>query len=367
MITVPLSYNEISPDTLSRVLKSYAGRHHEEIVKDLELKLSTVTGSPNVLAVSSGTSAMHLALLVAGVRAGDYVIAPTFAYVATVSPVLYVGAKLVLVDSEASTWNIDPVLVRGAMEKLMHEGKRVGALVVVHNYGVPADMDELAAIGREFNVPVIEDAAESFGSTWRSKWTGTIGDIGVYSFNSNKTITGFGGGAIVSSNGEWIVKARYLASHARSAVTYYHFESVGYNYRISPLTAACVLSQLESLDQLLERRRFIEQSYRALGESTGLVFQSSPPHATVQPWLPACLLPSGMDAAKGLERLIINGIEGRRLWNPMHVQPAFAGQEVIQGKKSMRFFQSGICLPTGSSTGSPPNFRAILEVLLRPY
>lgn len=367
MITVPLSYNEINPDTLSRVLKSYAGRHHEEIVKDLEQKLSVVTGSPNVLAVSSGTSAMHLALQVAGVRAGDHVIAPTFAYVATVSPAIYLGARLVLVDSETTTWNIDPVLVRRAMEKLNREGKRVGAVVLVHNYGVPADMDELTAIGREFNVPVIEDAAESFGSTWRNQWTGTIGDIGVYSFNSNKTITGFGGGALVSSNADWIMKARYLSAHARSDVPHYQHEAIGYNYRMSPLTAACVLSQLESLDYLLERRRSIEQSYRALGEEIGLVFQSYAPQSTVQPWLPACMLPAGRDARKALERLIINGIEGRRLWNPMHAQPAFAGQEVIDGKESERFFQSGICLPAGSSPGSPPDFRAILDLILKTY
>jgi len=366
LISVPLSYNEINPDSLSRVLKSYAGRHHEEIVRDLEQKLSTVTGSPNVLAVSSGTSAMHLALQVAGVRQGDYVIAPTFAYVASISPAAYLGAKLLLVDSETETWNIDPVLVREALEKLSREKKRAGAIVVVHNYGVPAQLDQLVSLAREFNVPIVEDAAESFGSTWRGKWTGTIGDVGIYSFNSNKTITGFGGGALVSSKKDWVEKARYLAAHARSEVPYYQHEELGYNYRMSPLTAACVLCQLETMETLMSRRREVQASYRSLGGKMGLKFQTVPADAVCQPWLPACLLPGGGDAGEALERLTINGIEGRRLWKPMHQQPALQGFEVIGGAVSARFFDTGICLPVGASSGSSPDIQAVLNSLLRP-
>lgn len=364
-MNIPLSYNEINPDSLSRILKSYAGRHHEEIVRDLEEKLSVVTGSPNVLAVSSGTSAMHLALQVAGVRPGDYVIAPTFAYVASISPAAYLGARLLFVDSEPESWNIDPALVREALEKIAEEGKRAGAIVVVHNYGVPAQLDKLLSLSKEFNVPIVEDAAESFGSTWRTKWTGTIGDVGIYSFNSNKTITGFGGGALVSSKKDWVEKARYLAAHARSAVPYYLHEELGYNYRMSPLTAACVLSQLETSESLMNRRREINGSYRSLGGKMGLVFQSVPTEAVCQPWIPACLLPGGSDAGKALDRLIINGIEGRRLWNPMHLQPSFDGFETIGGAVSVRFFDTGICLPVGSPLGSPPDFQSVLEFLLR--
>jgi dTDP-4-amino-4,6-dideoxygalactose transaminase len=364
-MNVPLSYNPINPDSLSRILKSYAGRHHEEIVRDLEWKLSAVTGSPNVLAVSSGTSAMHLALQVAGVRPGDYVIAPTFAYVASISPAAYLGAKLLFVDSEPETWNIDPALVREALEKLARERKRAAAIVVVHNFGMPAQMDQLVSIAREFDVPIVEDAAESFGSTWRGKWTGTIGDVGIYSFNSNKTITGFGGGALVSSKKDWVEKARYLAAHARSEFPFYQHEELGYNYRMSPLTAACVLSQLETSEALMNPRRVVNASYRSLGGKMGLIFQSVPAEAVFQPWLPACLLPVGNDAGEALERLTINGIEGRRLWKPMHQQPAFQGFEIIGGAISARFFDTGICLPAGSSSGSPPDIRAVLDSVLR--
>lgn len=343
------------------MLKSYAGRHHEEIIRDLEQKLSVVTGSPNVLAVTSGTSAMHLALQVAGVNAGDYVIAPTFAYVATVSPAIYVGARLVLVDSETKTWNIDPVLVRRAVEKLKHEGKRVGAMVVVHNYGVPADMDELAAIGREFSVPVIEDAAESFGSTWRGKWTGTIGDIGVYSFNSNKTITGFGGGALVSSNADWIAKARYLAAHARSNLPYYQHEVVGYNYRMSPITAAYVMTQLQIMPLLFERRRSIDGVYRAEGKKQGLIFQGILELGGFQPWLTACLLPGSLLPKNVLDKLNSAGIEGRRLWKPLHAQPAFRHAESHGLALSSHLFDRGLVLPMGPDNVTPP--AVVSEVL----
>lgn len=364
MITVPLSYNEINPDTLSRVLKSYAGRHHEEIVKDLEQKLSVVTGSPNVLAVSSGTSAMHLALQVAGVRAGDHVIAPTFAYVATVSPVTYLGAKLLLVDSEPDTWNMDPSLVQEALNKLKKNGKNAGAVIVVHNYGFPAKLDELLTVTREYNVPLIEDAAESFGTTYHQRWTGTIGDIGVFSFNSNKNVTGFGGGALASPHGAWIDNARYLAAHARSPVSHYQHDTVGYNYRMSPLTAAYILSQLEMVPALLAKRSEICNAYRTIGEKMGVKFQVAPPGSEAIPWLPACLLPAGFDIETKLNLLTAKGMEGRRVWKPMHTQPAFQEFQVIERGLSSQFFDRGICLPAGSISSDPPHPEHVLEVIL---
>ncbi len=364
MINVPLSYNEIDADALARILKSFAGRHHEEIVKEFERQLSVKTGAPHVLAVQSGTAAMHLALQVAGVKSGDVVIAPTFAYVATISPATYLGARLVLVDSEPETWNMDPSLTDEAIKGELSKGNRVAAIVVVHNYGMPARMEELVTLSKEFNVPLIEDAAESFGSQYKGRWTGTLGDLGVFSFNSNKSVTAFGGGALVSSRKEWIDHARYLSAHARSDVPYYLHEVVGYNYRMSPLTAAYGLVQLENSVSALERRRNLYHSYHQLGESVGLNFQRNSPNVDFQPWLAACLLPDGMDPALVLERLGQEGMEGRRLWKPMHTQPAFKKSTIVGGQASELLFARGLCLPAGSSGGYPPQVSRVIDLIL---
>ncbi len=363
VIRTPLSYNKIDADRLATVLKSYEGRHHEAIVRDMERQVSQVTGADHVAAVQSGTASMHLALLSVGVSPGDVVIAPTFAYVACVSPVIYAGARLVLVDAEEATWNMDPLLLRKAMQTIKGEGHRLGAIVVVHNYGIPARLHDILEISNEFGVPLIEDAAESFGTTIDGKWTGTLGAIGIYSFNSNKTITGFGGGALVSSNEGWIRKARYLAAHARSEVPYYQHDEIGFNYRISPLEAACVMTQLESLDALFGYRRIINQKYLELGGPRGIRFQECIAKDHVQPWLTCCLLPKDLSPEVVLERFSAAGIEGRRLWKPMHMQPAFRQARVFGGEVSEGLFRQGICLPHGSYGGDPPDFGSIIDLI----
>lgn len=366
----PLSYNEIDVDGLISVLNAYKGRDHQEIIHDLERQLSDLVGCPNIAAVQSGTSALHLALQCVGVKPGDYVIAPTFAYVASVSPIAYLGAHPVLVDCEELTWNIDPALVEVALKKLSSEGRRIGAVIVVHNYGVPAGMDKLLSLSKQYNVPLVEDAAESFGSKVNDKWTGTLGDVGVFSFNNNKTITGFGGGAVVSSSRAIIDRARFLGSHARSEVPYYHHEEVGYNYRMSPLTAACVLSQLKRLPELFKHRSEIAEAYHIAGSRIGLSFQKPDNELHVQPWIPACILQNGVSPDALLNRLSSRGYEGRRLWNPLHSQPAFYGSIVFGGTVAERLFHQGICLPVGSisnrgSDGHQSEIQDILDLIAK--
>lgn len=333
-------------------------------MREFENQLSRKTEASHVLAVQSGTAAMHLALQVAGVKSGDVVIAPTFAYVATISPATYLGARLMLVDSELETWNMDPSLTKEAIKGELAKGNRVAAIIVVHNYGMPARMDELVTLSKEFNVPIIEDAAESFGSRYNGKWTGTLSDIGVFSFNSNKSVTAFGGGALVSSRKEWIDHARYLSAHARSDVPYYLHEEVGYNYRMSPLAAAYGLYQLENAAALLKHRKELCDLYHQLGESHGFSFQRNSPDVDFQPWLAACLLPDGLDPALVLERLRKEGIEGRRLWKPMHTQPAFKKLTIVEGQAAELLFDRGICLPAGSSDGYPPQVSRVIDLIL---
>ncbi len=362
MINVPLSYHDVDVDALAAKLKKYQGRHHEEIVRDLERQIGELVGCPYVAAVQSGTAAMHLALLAAGVRPGDAVFAPTFAYVASVSPAVYVGAELAFIDSETYTWNLDPALLEQAIHTFKKDGKRLGAIIVVHNYGMPARMNEIHAIARQYNIPVVEDAAESFGSTWQGKWTGTLGEIGVYSFNSNKTITGFGGGMVVAKDKELIARVHYLAAHARSDVPYYQHNEVGFNYRMSPLNAAYILTQLDRRGELFSDRCRVYDGYLKLGESKGFGFQKLPDQAGFQPWITACRLPAGVDPGTAREVFLANGLEGRRLWKPMHTQPAFSKYKVFAGSVAQALFEEGLCLPSGSSEGNSPDFAAILDL-----
>lgn len=356
MTEFPLSYNEIDAEAITQVLRAFGGKPHEEIVSEVESRLSKLSGSPYALALQSGTAALHLALKVAGVKSGDFVIVPSFAYVATASPVKYLGAHPIFIDSELDSWNMDPKQARKAMEELRREGKRVSAMVVVHNYGMPARMDALLEIGKEFNIPLIEDAAESFGSAYRGKWTGTLGDLGVYSFNSNKGVTAFGGGAMLARREEHMSRARYLAMHARSAVPSYEHGEIGFNYRMSPLTAAYLLSQLREVQELFQRRRNVFESYRLFGERQGLIFQMGTEPCDFQPWIPAFLLPRSVHPGEVLKVLAKNGIEGRRLWKPLHEQSVFQGSRYFGETVAAQLFDRGICASVGKNKVAPEEF-----------
>ena len=224
-------------------------------VDGFEKDLSTFTGSKHAAALSSGTAAIHLALIMLDVKAGDEVICQSFTFSASANPIVYQGATPVFIDSEKETWNMSPVYLRTAIEERIQKGKKPKAIIPVHLYGMPCKMEAIMAIANEFDIPVIEDAAEALGSTLHGKACGTFGDIGILSFNGNKIITTSGGGALISDNENYISKARFLATQARDAAPHYQHSHIGYNYRMSNVCAAIGLGQLEVLQQRVEQRR----------------------------------------------------------------------------------------------------------------
>ncbi|MBS1543397.1 MAG: aminotransferase class I/II-fold pyridoxal phosphate-dependent enzyme [Bacteroidetes bacterium] len=353
---IPLSYNEIDSRGLMRVLDQHANKPHGYLIEAFEQHVCELLGIRSALAVQSGTAAVHLALRMAGVKAGDAVLAPTFCYVASVSPITYCGAEPVFIDADARDWNVDVNLLGKSLDKLRDEGRRPGAIVVVHNYGYPAQMDEIMNLARERSIPVIEDAAESFMSKYKGRYTGTVGDLGVFSFNNNKTVTGLGGGMLVAHDDAVIKEARKFSTHALEEAPYYLHKQVGYNYRMSALTAAYVMAQLDRMQELLQKRVETDAYYREHLQSRGFEFQQPSSGDQVQPWLTACLLPEGAKPDQLHSSLEQSGIETRRLWNPMHLQPVFKSARSFDDGVSVKLFQRGLCLPMGGPSNRFPAF-----------
>ena len=345
--TIPLSYNPINSKKLTEVLIRYEDVLHNQLVTDFEGEMIRFTGSPHAVALNSGTAAIHLALKVLGVGPGDYVIAPTFTYVASINPVLYLGAQPILIDSEPTTWNMDPDLLKEAIEELKAEDKRPKALLLVHTYGMPAQLDKLLEIAKKEDIPVVEDAAESLGSTYQGKMVGTFGHIGIYSFNNNKVITTYGGGILVTENQEWASKARFLASQSRENLPYYEHAEIGYNYAMGPLNAAYGLSQIPDLQININGRRWIFERYLEKFENSGLVYPTELPGMVSNRWFSTFLFRDGATKNHVTSVLAAQGIETRPLWNPMHRQPLFKGVGNYRSNVSDSQFEKGLCLPSG--------------------
>jgi pyridoxal phosphate-dependent aminotransferase EpsN len=356
---IPLSYNPIDVDALTKVLRSYEGVQHNQIITDFENELATLTAS-HVVATNSGTAAIHLALLSLGIGPGDIVIAPTFTYVATINPILYVGATPVLVDCERETWNMDPALLEQAIDAQKKKGTLPKAIIIVHTYGMPAQMQEIMKIADREGIDIIEDAAESLGATYQTRLTGTFGRIGIYSFNNNKAITTYGGGALITKDSQLAEKARFFASQAREDRQYYEHRSVGFNYLMSSLNAAMGLSQLPHLFQRNEDRRKVFERYRdAMGDKCS--YQSDTKLRQSNRWLSAFVF-----ADSKYKNLIANNlkdysIETRPLWKPMHSQPIFEKLESLTTSKAEDFFIKGLCLP--SSFRNSDEQTRVLELL----
>ncbi|MFZ2904642.1 MAG: aminotransferase class I/II-fold pyridoxal phosphate-dependent enzyme [Cyclobacteriaceae bacterium] len=346
-ITIPLSYNPIDISKLSEVLTRYDGVHHNQIVADFERTLSETTGAPHVVALNSGTSAIHLALKVLGVEAGDYVIVPTFTYVATINPVRYLGAIPVFIDSEPETWNMNPHLLEQAIQDLKREGKPLKAIILVHTYGMPCKLDDILQLADYHKIPVVEDAAESLGSTYRGQQVGTFGDIGIYSFNNNKIVTTYGGGALVAKRPDWIQKARFYASQAREQLPYYEHKEVGYNLAMSPLCAASGITQLPELGRRIKDRREIFEYYSTSLSGYEVQFQSENEDNRSNRWLSAVLFKDLATKDRVTSVLASEGIETRPLWRPMHDQPVFLTYKKYANDLSMDYFNRGLCLPSG--------------------
>jgi dTDP-4-amino-4,6-dideoxygalactose transaminase len=323
-------------------------------VDGFEADLQAFTGAGHAAALISGTAALHLALIILGVEPGDVVICQSMTFSASANPIAYVGATPVFVDSEADTWNMDPDLLEGAIKALLHNGRRIKAIIPVHLYGMPAKMGKIMAMASRYDIPVIEDAAESLGSTYQGKAMGTFGCMGVLSFNGNKIITTSGGGALIGDDPDRIETARFLATQARDDAPHYQHSHVGYNYRMSNIVAGIGRGQMEVLPSRVERRRKINQWYRdLLAHVPGIAFQSEPGADFYSNfWLTAITIdPSRAEVDREAVRLRLleENIESRPLWKPMHMQPVFKDAPAFVNGISETLFDRGLCLPSGSN------------------
>ncbi|MCC2547988.1 aminotransferase class I/II-fold pyridoxal phosphate-dependent enzyme [Hymenobacter sp. BT175] len=319
-----------------------------------EKDLCEYTGVSHCVALSSGTAAIHLGLLLLGVGAGDEVLCPSFTFVATANPITYLGARPVFVDSEAQTWNMCPDRLREAITDRIARGCTPKALLLVHLYGMPARLPELLRIAAEYRIPVLEDAAEALGARFEGRLLGTFGDVGVFSFNGNKIITTSGGGALVSNQPELVEKARFLATQAKDPAPYYQHSETGYNYRLSNILAGIGRGQMELIEDRVKKRREIYAWYCThLNELPGLCFgPSEPTGGKSNRWLSTVLLdPAQTSGTPEQLRLHLEtrNIESRPLWKPLHLQPLFAEAPMYGGAVCERLFDQGLCLPSGSA------------------
>tara|TARA_B100001758_G_scaffold247953_1_gene269028 strand:+ start:11505 stop:12638 length:1134 start_codon:yes stop_codon:yes gene_type:complete len=321
-------------------------------IDSFEQELSRISSGYNVAALSSGTASIHLALILIGVQQHDDVLCSTFTFSATVNPIKYLNANPILIDSEEDTWNMCPDLLEIAIKKGISRNKKPKAIIVVHLYGMPAQINKIVAIANKYNIPVIEDAAEALGSTYNSQPLGTFGDFGVYSFNGNKIITTSGGGALVSKNKEMIAKARFLATQARDKAPHYEHSEIGYNYRLSNISAAIGLGQLEILNQRVLKKREINKYYKKeLSSIKQVSFLDEHKGSFSNFWLTTILLDknSAIDREYLRLKLAKANIESRPLWKPMHLQPVFKECKFYVNGVSEQLFERGLCLPSGTN------------------
>ncbi|MGY6743337.1 MAG: DegT/DnrJ/EryC1/StrS family aminotransferase [Cecembia sp.] len=357
-----LSSPHMGPSEIKYVQEAFAtnwiaplGPHVDGFEKDLE----DFTGAKHAAALSSGTAAIHLALVILGVKPGDLVLCQSMTFSASANPISYLGAIPVFIDSEKDTWNMCPQALEEAIVacksgKVSGKAQKPAAIIPVHLYGMPAKMDAIMELAKKYEVPVIEDAAEALGSTWHGQACGTFGDMGVLSFNGNKIITTSGGGALLSDK-EWMIKkARFLATQARDEAPHYQHSHIGYNYRMSNVLAGIGRGQMEVLkERVTLRRRNYEFYKNALGDISGISFLEEPNGYFSNRWLTCILVNPGK--TKGINRETIrlhlaeDNIESRPLWKPMHLQPVFMNAPYFGKKLAESLFDNGLCLPSGSN------------------
>jgi pyridoxal phosphate-dependent aminotransferase EpsN len=322
-------------------------------VDEFEKEFAAAIGAEHAVALSSGTAAVHLALLLAGVGPGDEVLVSTLTFVASVNPILYLGATPVFIDSDRASWNMDPALLEEALDVRARRGRLPRAVVVVHLYGQSADLDAIAAVCARYGVALIEDAAEALGATYRGRAPGTTGMTGVFSFNGNKIITTGGGGMLVSADRSLIAHARKLATQARDPAPHYEHSEMGFNYRLSNVLAAIGRGQLRVLsERVAARRRNFAFYSAALGDMPGIEFMPEAPWGTHTRWLTTLTIdPDEFGADTETVRLALEaeGIEARPLWKPMHLQPLYAHAPVVGGAIANDLFARGLCIPSGSN------------------
>jgi len=323
-------------------------------VDGFESDLGRYAGVKHVAALSSGTAAIHLALIILGVKAGDEVICSSFTFSASANPIVYQNAVPVFIDSERETWNMDPALLEEAIRDRLKKGKRPKAIIVVHLYGMPAHMAQIQQIAQNYDIPIIEDAAEAIGSTYQGKVMGSFGLLGVLSFNGNKIITTSGGGALLSDNADYIKQARFLATQARDNAPHYQHSTIGYNYRMSNICAAIGRGQMHVLAQRVQQRRHNYLFYkRVLGHLPGISFLDEPEGSYSNRWLTCITVEPSHTGGISRETIRLalaqDNIETRPLWKPLHLQPVFQVCPHYQTGVAEKLFDIGLCLPSGSN------------------
>jgi len=321
------------------------------IVDRFEAEFSSLIGVKHAVALSSGTAAMHLAMIAAGIGAGDEVIVPTLTFIATANPAVYLGARPVFLDCDARSWNLDPAVLEDFLRRREASGRLPKALALVHLYGQTADLDVITALCAKYGVTLLEDAAEALGASYRGRSPGLDGLAGVFSFNGNKIISTAGGGMLVTASAGVAALARKLATQAREPAVHYEHQLIGYNYRLSNLCAAVGCAQLETLEERVRVRRALFDRYvAALGHNPGVRFQDEMAWGTHTRWLTTLTIGR---AAAGISRdavmtaLSADGIESRPIWKPLHLQPVFSGAEYYGGRVAESLFAEGLCLPSG--------------------
>lgn len=339
-------------------------------VDAFEKELAQYVGASGAVAVSSGTAAIHLALSLLEVGKGDIVFCSTLTFVASANPILYLGAVPVFIDSEPDTWNMSPEALNRAFRDAKLDGKLPKAVIVVNLYGQSAKMDEIVAICNEYEVPLVEDAAESLGASYKGRPSGTFGKFGIYSFNGNKIITTSGGGMLVSNDLEALNRARFLATQARDLAPHYQHSSMGYNYRMSNILAGIGRGQLEVLDERVHARRKVFSKYQyELGQLPGIYFMPELQDTLSNRWLTAITVEereTGVSVKKILEVMSKDNIEARPVWKPLHLQPLFSGVKYYPHHEtysvSDQLFESGFCLPSGSNL-SDDEFNRVVDCI----
>jgi dTDP-4-amino-4,6-dideoxygalactose transaminase len=338
-------------------------------VTGFEEDLASYIGqNSHVAALSSGTAAIHLGLILLGVKAGDEVICQSFTFSASANPIMYQGATPIFIDSETETWNICPIALEEAIVDRIAKGKKPKAIIAVHLYGMPYKIDEVSAISKKYEIPVLEDSAEALGSSYKKQKCGTFGDIGVLSFNGNKIITTSGGGALVANTKETKDKAVFLATQSRDNAPHYQHSEVGYNYRMSNICAGIGRGQMQVLDKHVNHRREMHQLYVDAFANIDGVTVFSEPNADFYSnyWLSSIIIDAQKTNGKTREdfRLALEkaNIESRPLWKPMHLQPIFKTYPYYGSTVAEELFKNGLCLPSGSNLTSDEKNRIIIEI-----
>lgn len=323
-------------------------------VNEFENQLTEFIGVKGAVSLISGTAALHLALIALGVKEDDIVLCQSFTFAASAFPICYLKANPVFIDSEENTWNIDPELLEKSIKENISQGKKPAAIVIVHLYGMPAKMTELEQIASNYNIPIIEDAAEALGSSYGNKKCGSFGKIGILSFNGNKIITTSGGGALLSDDENIVKQVRHLSAQSKEAATYYLHKEVGYNYRMSNICAGIGRGQLEVLEKRVEKRRRNFEIYKSgLEGIKGIRFIDEPLNSYSNRWLTTILFDEKVFGQAMNEKIRIelerHNIESRPLWKPLHQQPIFSNCKSYINGVSDKLFNSGLCLPSGSN------------------